>query len=1197
MKASVAIIGLSFELAGIKSWKSLIASLTDNSTYIDGLPPRRLQHIREKYGDTEMAKGGFLSAIDQFDNKYFNVSAREALKMTPEHRLFLSHALKAFYDAGYTEEDLKGSDTGIFYTASKSSYKNFYHDGLGEFDSLEGMEGTRLANFLDLRGPVVAIHTSCSSSLTAVNNAVLSLNAGECSKALVGGVKISVIARDSAMKSTVVSDLQACRPFDDEADGLMNGEGVICIILKRLEDAEKDGDPIYGIIRGSAINHGGARISSLTAPSSEAQKDVLIKSWQNAEITPADIKFIEAHGTGTILGDPIEFTGIKEAFLHYGLSASPCAVSSFKGQVGHLDVLSGLAGLIRLVAALNAGTLPVQANFRSLNRYIDDKNCLIKVQSETAAWDSIAGERIGGVSSFGLTGTNVHLVVSQKESQKEYNAPLYYYLQLSEDTEARLGRLKQHIAKKLADLPADKIGAFCQKVNRLFQLKSISQSIIFSANDNVAEKLNEDNNKDDNGNRMFYILDLELLSYDEKEITSILQENTLLREQWEKFIPYSVASVKDKQVLNVLFQFVVYRFLISVLGEKVKFITKKGEGTLEQLIYNKMDILQLVEHPDKLRVSQESFDEDAFGAYLERNTDAATKVIIIDFSGKEATRFNYLNINLLCVNGAFTDENRFLLYSEILKTGINPLKGGINPLITDLELPYFELENFWPQAPQVVAKTIKPTVPEQKPALKLEEIKDIMRGTWCAVLEIEEFKETDDFFDLGGTSLMALDMLDDLERKIPGIKFSYEEMYKYGTTATLSQAIYDQLNKNAATVTAKEQPRLFDTQVRRNNYEQLIERLRQDTYMKAVPQQILVTGATGAVGSFLVDYLFRNTAAHIVCLVRGEDSDTAHKRFWQILSENFDITENPRIKVINGDLLYEDFAVALNGISEKIDTIYHVAGSPAFASKFNPKEHINFIGTKNCIDWANANGVKNFNFVSTIGIVGKSMPKEIEDFYETDVNVGQDAGSLIHASSKLLAEEYIHANFKGNIKVFRISNVGGRYRDGFIFSDLDKNLMYLRLKSVLEMGCYSEEIEDYSSGINFMPLDLIAKLVAEISFTSVKNLNSYHLNLGKTFSLKEIFTAIEHNGIFIKKLVHSDFINYFEDYKRNAGNHGLNLFKVGKQEPANENKFNFHNEATIKLIDKLKLTGTDSYDRLEYLDNVVSYYLKEYVHC
>jgi 3-oxoacyl-(acyl-carrier-protein) synthase/thioester reductase-like protein/acyl carrier protein len=1190
MQGSIAIIGVSFEFPRIKTWKDLAESLTDSKTYIDNLSSNRLEDIYNKFGNLEMSKAGYLSNIDQFDNKYFGITEREALKMFPEHRFFLLHALRAFYDAGYTEEDLKGSNTGIFYTASKSAYSNYSELSFNEFDRLIGIEGTRLANFLDLRGPVISIDTTCSSSLVAVNNAILSLNFNECDKALVGGVKFTAITKEAAEGSTVISKKQHCKPFDEDADGLMNGEGAICIVLKRLKDAEKDKDPIYGIIKGSGINHGGARISSLTAPSSDAQKDVILKAWRNAQISSNQIKFIEAHGTGTILGDPIEFSGIKAAFLEDDQSNALCSISSFKGQIGHLDYLSGLAGLIRLIAALNNMILPVQANFKKLNKHLNTENSPVKIQESIDVWESINGERIGGVSSFGLTGTNVHLVVSQKEIKKTISDKEFFFLQISEDNNERFDSLKNHIFKKVENLNLDQISQFCHKANRLFQLKNKNQGYVFSSVDTLKNDLKADQ-KINHKNSVFYILDLDILEYSRDAITTIIDENELISLQWDKNISYSIDSIENKKVLNVLFQFILYKYLISNLNKKIKFITKKGEGIIEQLINKEITPHQLINNPERFSINDNVFDEEAFKKYLEASS-SSDKVVIVDFSNKNPDRFDGLKLDLLIINGTLTDLNRFKLYSEILLAGVCSLKSKINPLFNDSELPYFELKRFWPETKQLVQEIAISNIITDVTKYELLQINNIVKNVWCELLETKEIEVGDNFFDLGGTSLTALDMMSEVESKINGIKISYEEMYSHTTIQALSQFIFDQLNaKDLIKTVSKVAVNATNYEVRKNDYELLIKNIEIEEYSKIIPRKILVTGATGLVGSFLVEYLIKNIDVQIVCLVRGDDVNSEQDKFWSMFNQNFKIQYSSRVQIVKGDLSLVNFGVEQNDLLANVDTIFHVAGSPSFVSKHKPEDHINFIGTKNCIDWANSNSIKNFNFISTIGIVGEVMPKEIKFFYETDLNVGQETSGLIHASSKLLAEEYVKDNFKNNAKVFRIPNVGGRYEDGFISSDLNKNLMNLKLKYFYEMGYYSNEIMNWYPGIIFTPVDHLAGLIAEIALTDINSLKTYHLNVEKGFSFGEIISSFLKNDIYLKEIEHLEFLQKLEQIKKNSMNVGLNLYRIGQNKSGDENNFNFQNEATMKIITKLNIPFVNSYNRFHYLDNIVRFYL------
>ncbi|KLT71295.1 beta-ketoacyl synthase N-terminal-like domain-containing protein [Flavobacterium sp. ABG] len=1191
MQEPVAIIGVSFEFPGIKTWKDLTASLTDSKTYIDHLSSNRLEDIHNRFGNLEMSKGGYLPNIDQFDNKYFGTTEREAVKMFPEHRLFLLHALRAFYDAGYVEEDLKSSNTGIFYTASRSAYSNYSELSFNEFDALFGIEGTRLANFLDLRGPVIAIDTTCSSSLVAVNNAIHSLNFKECDKALVGGVKFSAITKEAADESTVVSKKQHCKPFDEEADGLMNGEGAVCIVLKRLTDAERDKDPIYGIIKGNGINHGGARISSLTAPSSDAQKDVILKAWRNAQVSSNQIKFIEAHGTGTILGDPIEFEGLKAAFLEDNQDNALCSISSFKGQVGHLDYLSGLAGLVRLIAALNNMVLPIQANFRKLNKHLNTENSPVKIQDSIGIWESTNGERIGGVSSFGLTGTNVHLVVSQKEITRNPDKQEFFYLQISEDNKERFDNLKKQILRKIENLNLEEIGPFCHKTNRLFQLKNNNQGYVFSSLDTLKNDLKAAEKSTDK-KTVFYILDLDILEYNKDIITSILEENELIRLQWDKNIPYSIDSIENKKVLNVLFQFVLYKYLIANLNKKVNFITKKGEGSIGQLINKEITPLELINNPERCITSDHFFDEEAFKKYLE-TSNSSDKVIVVDFSNKNPDRFDDLKLEVLNIKGTLTDLNRFKLYSEIVLAGVSALKSKINPLFHDSELPYFDLKRFWPETKQIVQeKTISNTVADIT-KYDLLQITKIIKEVWCEVLETTEIEVEDNFFDLGGSSLTALDMMSEVESKINGSKISYEDMYNHTTIKELSQVVFDQLNAEDLTKTVeKEVVNVANDEIRKNDYELLINKIETEEYSKIIPKKIVVTGATGLVGSFMVEYLIKNTDAQIVCLVRGDDNNSAQDRFWTLLNQNFKIQESARIQIVKADLSLSNFGVEQKELLTNVDTVFHVAGSPSFVSQYKAEDHINFIGTKNCIDWANANNVQNFNLVSTIGIVGQTMPKEIKNFYETDLNVGQETSGLIHASSKVLAEEYLKDHFKNNAKVFRIPNVGGRYEDGFISSDLSKNLMSLKLKYFYEMGYYSNEILKWYPGIIFTPVDHLAGLIVEIGLTNVNSLKTYHLNLEKGFSFGDIIASFLKNDLYLEKIEDHELVQKLEQIKKNSMNVGLNLYRIGQNESEEENNFNFQNKATMKLIDKLNIAFVNNYDRSHYLDNIVKFYLR-----
>ncbi len=1277
MRNSIAIIGVSFDLPNIKSWKDLGMSLYNKDSFIDEMPNDRLSEIQKAFGEIQMARGGYLNRVDQFDNEYFGFTERESLKTFPEHRLFLTNAMKAFYHAGYNEESLKGTKAGIFYTAARSAYHNYAsvsNISFGSFDFVQGIEATKLAKYLDLRGPVVSINTSCSSSLVAINSAKQSLNANECDVALVGGVKILALAKEKILDNVVHSKKGTCRPFDADADGMINGEGAIFFVLKHYDKAIKDGDTILGEIRGGAINHGGARISSLTAPSSNAQKEVIIQAWENAGIDPREIRYIEAHGTGTILGDPIEVEGIKQAFFETDSSKEkhPIALSSFKGQIGHLDYLSGLAGLLRLVAALNLKVIPVQPNFNKLNEFFSLEDTGLYIPTSVEDWPAEDGERVGGVSSFGMTGANVHLVVSKKDnqvnvipSQKEIN-----YLQISQKDNQKLKLYKDYLIEKIKEMNSyEAVNNLCSKLNKIFQIDKENQGIIYTSKKSLIDVL-ELAKPIRSSEKQFLLLDLDILAYSKEDIESIFIENVFIKKYWDEYVSLELEEVSNQEILSILFQYAIYKYLLSKLGSKISFITPKENSLLNRLVKSEITVRQIIDQTGYKNNSPNTFDEDAFKKYLNKSFKDK-KIIVIDFSKKDKNRFDDLNIHLNVIDGSFLEKDRSLLYTHILDLGVNPLKPSLNTISNNVELPYFNLKRFWPEPKVNQLSTNNSTLKKYS----VENIQKIISQVWSTVLETEGFKNDDDFFELGGTSLSALDMIDELEKNIEGVKIPYEDIYSYATILGLSKLIFTQLNQepdiahsksdNAlelnknqveeiirkvwtsiletddfgndddffelggtslsaldmidelekniknfklpyeeiysySTITAilnkvlsqqnieesieeKTTP-VIDLGLRESKYQEVISNVRKENFSKSFPKKIFLTGGTGLLGMTIIDYLINNTNAQLICLVRKKEWDSSAERFWSLFRKYHNVRDESRISIVEGDLYLENLGINYNSKEWKeIDTIFHVAGSPQFISRKTKKEHINFVGTKNIVDWANLNKIGKINFISTIGIVGKSMPPDIENFYETDTDLGQQNGKLIHGASKLFAEEYINKHYHFKSKIFRISNLGGRYKDGCFPTNLNKNLMWSRLKSLSELECYCPEILDQYSGIGFMPVDLIAALLVEISFVDVGALKVFHIPRIKSFSNGEILNALKKTGVKLESTSYDDFMAYL-----NKNGYKMNFHQVAKK----ENNFVHRSDATNEVLAKLKLDKIITLDREVYLEMLIRRNLK-----
>ncbi len=370
---------------------------------------------RDNQSKVKIKNGAFLNDIKGFDASFFNITPVEAHQIDPQQRILLEVSWKTLESASINVQKLEGSNTGVFVGISSSEYSEAINfDKLNTYSLTGSMLSTasgRISYTFGFQGPSLSIDTACSSSLVAVHQAVTSLNTGQCDLALTGGVNIMLTPKTyiGLSKLNSLSDDGRCRAFDDLADGYGRGEGCGMILLKRLEDAERDNDRVIAIIAGSAINHDG-KSSGLTVPNGLAQIDVIRAAQKTGNIKAEDVSYVETHGTGTKLGDPQEFNALSKVFAGR-TSENPLYIGSVKTNINHLESAAGIASLIKIVLSLNNSIIPKQLNFSNLNQYISDKDSYIKIAHEHVEWDAPPGQRIAGISSFGLSGTNAHVIV------------------------------------------------------------------------------------------------------------------------------------------------------------------------------------------------------------------------------------------------------------------------------------------------------------------------------------------------------------------------------------------------------------------------------------------------------------------------------------------------------------------------------------------------------------------------------------------------------------------------------------------------------------------------------------------------------------------------------------------------------------------------------------------------------------------
>jgi NADPH:quinone reductase-like Zn-dependent oxidoreductase/3-oxoacyl-(acyl-carrier-protein) synthase/acyl carrier protein len=366
--------------------------------------------------------GGYLETIDEFDPAYFEISPREAHQIDPQHRILLEVAWEGLWDAGIEPRSLAGSDTGVFVAIYNSDYARLhFRDRSGitahaAFGTAHSIAPGRISFLLDLKGPNFAVDTGCSASLVATHAAVQSLRAHECSLAIVGGSSLKILPDEVLVFSKwgMLAADGKCKTFDAAADGFAPGEGSGVVVLKRLADALQDGDRIRAVIRGSSVNHDG-RSTVLTAPNGLSQQAVIRSALRNARIEPHEISFVEAHGTGTSLGDPIEMEALNAV---YGGAAAegdapPCIVGAVKTNFGHMEAAAGVAGLIKIVLCLENEVIPKNLHFQKLNPQIALDGSRLVVAAQPVPWPRGTRPRVAGISGFGISGTNAHIIVEE----------------------------------------------------------------------------------------------------------------------------------------------------------------------------------------------------------------------------------------------------------------------------------------------------------------------------------------------------------------------------------------------------------------------------------------------------------------------------------------------------------------------------------------------------------------------------------------------------------------------------------------------------------------------------------------------------------------------------------------------------------------------------------------------------------------
>lgn len=476
----IAIVGAACRFpGGVHDLESYWALLQAGRDALAPVPPQRWDQAAlfdadpEAAGKSYAAEAGFVEEVDRFDAGFFAIAPDEAAAMDPQHRLLLETAWHALESAALAPDAAFGARTGLFVGLCSDDYAQLSlqmheltaactHQQLGGMRSLAA---GRVAYHLNLQGPVMQLDTTCSSSLLAVHQACRSLRNGETDCALAGGVNLLLSPAPMVALSRLraLSPSQRCRAFDASADGYARGEGVALVVLKRLADAQRAGDPVIAVIRGSAVSHDGAS-NGLTAPNGLAQERVIAAALRDAALQPSQVSYVEAHGTGTLMGDPIEVGALARAYgPARGVASEPLWIGSVKSNIGHLEAAAGMAGLLKLCAALQHRQLPASLHVQRLNPHVPWDRIPVRVLTERQDWSA---PRRAAVSAFGLSGTNVHMVLEEAPADAAAQppagtSPALCLLPLSARTPEALQTLARRYRDRMAEGPATDLCTLC----------------------------------------------------------------------------------------------------------------------------------------------------------------------------------------------------------------------------------------------------------------------------------------------------------------------------------------------------------------------------------------------------------------------------------------------------------------------------------------------------------------------------------------------------------------------------------------------------------------------------------------------------------------------------------------------------------------------------------------------------------------
>ena len=791
----IAIIGMNATFPNAQTPEDFDRIFSSHTDCVSDISEKRFA-LNGLNADKKYVQAGYLTDVDYFDYQFFGISRKEASCMDPQQRFALESACRTIESAGYSLDSLRGTNTGVFVGATDSNYQKLFDDesGFSTMSTMTDAIAGRISYLLDLHGEASVMSTACSSSLYSVYDAYMKLMTKSCDMALAGGVNISfdIYERDedSEISSAMglISKSERCNAFDDSADGITTCEGVGFVLMKRLDDAIRDNDNILAVITGAGANQDGARSNSITAPSVIAQAELFERVWRQAELNSEDIGYIEAHGTGTKLGDPIEVSSITAAFRKFTDKKQICPIGSLKTNFAHSLYASGIIGIIKAVLSLNLRKKYPLRELKKTNDLIDFENSAVYPISEEEKWND--EKRIFALNSFGLSGTNVHMVFENYNPYSENSVAednTSYIVKVSTKSSENLFEYKQKIA---------------DSINSCYSLRDISavldcgrdnydyrDSAVVNSAEELVNFLNRDVTHHSEKKYKLVFLCSGDHNYSEKDI-AVLSEN--YPEFAEKFAKFKNKAGSEESLNAVADMAVLKQFSALGLKPDVLIGTKRGNAAIQLANGNVGNDFETLCQ----KLCGSSFEKEKFVSYMKTLSDSENQnIICVDISSE-----GILNKSLM-EDGAFSNvkllyavKDNSLLYciSELYNAGFDVNFGELyrNRKYKKVFLASYPFlkTSAW----QENLKKQKSEKAAEKPVPEEADLKDFLRNLWTESLAIESLDDDDDVFDYGLNSLISASVLRKIYKRTD-LDLEFDDLYDYCTVNKL----YDYIIENS----------------------------------------------------------------------------------------------------------------------------------------------------------------------------------------------------------------------------------------------------------------------------------------------------------------------------------------------------------------------------------------------------------------